>query len=342
MRSNTLIMLGASLAFGTLAVILARSWIASAVEDEFRDVPLAENFVPAETFRAATTTVVVASHDIAFGEPLSPSSFQLADYPEDLVPLGTFETVEDIFQAAPGAEPLSANIMRVALRDIRAYAPLFDDEISGPGETAALSATIRPGYVASAVPVDQNTGVGGFVVPGDLVDVMHITQRPNTSEPEIYDSTILLQAVRVLGVDQNAARIPDPSVARTVTLEVDRRDLQVLALAELSGRISLALRGTGETQLIVAPDMRSDRLARAARVSTPKPVIRRKPKPKPAAEPADDRARVKIVRGDIVERVTVRREHAVQAASLESSDPAYPGAAAAAPSTDDAVLAGGR
>ena len=329
MRSNTLIMLGASLAFGTLAVILARGWISSAVEGEFRAAPIVDSFASAQPAPMATTTVVVASHDIAYGEPLSPSSFQLADYPEDAVPLGTFETVADIFKVEPGADP---NLTRVALRDIRALAPLFDDEISGPGETAALSATIRPGYVAGAVSVNQNTGVGGFVVPGDLVDVMHITQPLDTPRPDLFKSTILLQAVRVLGVDQNAQRVPDPALARTVTLEVDRRDLQVLALAEATGTISLALRGTGETELITAPDMRSDRLARADRTSTPKPPMRRKAKSKTP----DDRARVKIVRGDTVERVTVRRERAVQAAGLAPGGQSYPN------TTDDAVLAGGR
>ena len=326
MRSNTLVMLGASLAFGTLAVILARGWIASAVEDEFRAVPSIETFKPSAPVRAQTTAVVVASHDIAYGEPLSPDSFQLADYPVDAVPLDTFTAVEDIFAPAQPGQPSEP---RVALRDIRALAPLFADEISGPGETAALSATIRPGYVAGSVPVDQNTGVGGFVVPGDLVDVMHIIQ-PERTKPDFYRSSILLQAVRVLGVDQNAQRVPDPAVARTVTLEVDRRDLQVLALAQETGTLSLALRGSGETDLVVAPDMRSDRLARAARTSMPRAPVRKPKANKRKAETPDDRAAVKIVRGDAVERITVRREMA----EVQSAD-------AGAPSSDF-TLAGGR
>ena len=39
MRTNTLVTLGASAAFGIMAIVLARGWIQGAVEDEFKQAP---------------------------------------------------------------------------------------------------------------------------------------------------------------------------------------------------------------------------------------------------------------------------------------------------------------
>lgn len=304
MRTNTLVMLGASAAFGTLAVILARGWISSAVENEFRQSPVAAVASQISTPEVPETArIVVAAHDIAFGEPLSRESFQLVDYPEDSIPLGTYTSFTEIFEGADPAKPLRA------LADIRAMEPVFADRISGPGARSSLSARIRDGYVATSVPVDPVTGVGGHVVPGDLVDVMHVTQPDPKNKPDLFSTQILLQAVRVLGVDQNAAQDSEEAlIARTVTLETDRRDLQVLALGVETGTLILALRGAGETDFVTAQSLTSNQLARANRTSTPKPVRRRR------GARDDGRANVKIVRGDEVQSVRVRRAETVQSA----------------------------
>lgn len=316
MRNNTLVMLGASVAFGALAVILARGWISNALEDEFAQAPpppLAA--LPAAPLPPAldTAPVLVAAHDVAFGDTLGRESFEVVDYPDDSVPRGTYDSADTLFATLEDGTTLRA------LTDIRAMEPIFSDRISGPGAKASLSARIRPGYVASSLSVDPVTGVGGFVVPGDLVDVMHVTQPDPDKRPDFFTSTILLQAVRVLGVDQNASTdSEDPEVARTVTLEVDRRDLQVLALGTETGTLSLALRGAGETSFVVADGQRSDRLGRASRASTPRVPVRRAPaSSKSAAAKDDGRAKVKVVRGDAVQSVRVRREASVQSAQAD-------------------------
>ncbi len=319
MRNNTLVMLGASIAFGALAVILARGWINAAVESEFEATPLPAFPTQAPLPELSTTPVLVAAHDITFGETLSRESFTLADYPDASVPLETYESIEDLFEDADPNNPLRA------LADIRALEPIFTDRISGPGAKLSLSHRIREGYVATGVAVDPITGVGGHVVPGDLVDVMHITQPDMKDKPELFTTDILLQAVRVLGVDQNAAENTEEAiVARTVTLEVDRRDLQILALGVETGTLALALRGTGETDFITAPSLRSDQLKPALKTAMPPP---RRTKPK--AKTDDGRTQVRIVRGDEVKSVRVRRADTIQTAE-------------AVPITNDTVLAGGQ
>ena len=60
---------------------------------------------------------------------------------------------------------------------------------------------------------------------------------------------VLLQAVKVIAIDQNAQGADGkPVLARTATLEVNPIDAQKLALAQNVGSLSLVLRKPGEDQ----------------------------------------------------------------------------------------------
>lgn len=118
-----------------------------------------------------------------------------------------------------------------------------------------LSARISPGMRAVAVPVKASTMVGGFLAPGDHVDVI-LSYTPNLPnvEDEVSDAVIrrfasqtVLTNVKVLAVDQNAKDEDRPAkVAKTVTLEVTQEGAQIVALADRMGDITLALRRIGE------------------------------------------------------------------------------------------------
>ena len=86
-----------------------------------------------------------------------------------------------------------------------------------------------------AIEVDAVSGVGGFVTPGDRVDVV-LTQGNNDN----LRAVTILQNVRVIGVDQTSDEEKDqPGVARTITFEVSPADGQKLALAQKAGSLSL-------------------------------------------------------------------------------------------------------
>ena len=86
-------------------------------------------------------------------------------------------------------------------------------------------------------------GVGGFVLPGDHVDVS-LTRQIDKSNAS---SEVVLQNVRVLAIDQIAdERTEKPSVVKAVTLEVDVVGAQKLSLAASVGSLSLMLRKAGE------------------------------------------------------------------------------------------------
>ena len=89
MRLNTIVTLGASAAFGLMAVFLARGWINDAVENEFRQVN--PPIVTESTMGIVDTVpVLVADLDLAFGDVLSREAVRLVQYPEDAVPAGTY------------------------------------------------------------------------------------------------------------------------------------------------------------------------------------------------------------------------------------------------------------
>ncbi len=148
-------------------------------------------------------------------------------------PCGSFAKIADVLNGGK----------RVALTAIEPNEPVLSTKITGPGQRATLSATLRDGLKAVTVRVNDVDGVGGFVLPGDHVDVS-LTRQVDKSNAS---SEVVLQNVRVLAIDQIAdERTEKPSVVKAVTLEVDVVGAQKLSLAASVGSLSLMLRKAGE------------------------------------------------------------------------------------------------
>jgi pilus assembly protein CpaB len=121
--------------------------------------------------------------------------------------------------------------------------------------------------------VNAQTGVGGFVTPGDEVDI--VLTRGGGDEMR---ALTILQKIRVIGVDQRSDEQSDQAiVARTVTVEVTPEQGQKLALAQSAGMLSLSLRSleTEEDKPLEAVRL-SDLLVEKSPVEdgAPKAVVR--------------------------------------------------------------------
>ena len=106
---------------------------------------------------------------------------------------------------------------------------------------------LAPGKRAVSVPVTSETAVGGFVLPGDRVDVLRTLESQTGGEGSSGKQTvaqIILQNVRVLALDQSTAAEKDAKtiVAATATLEVGPAEAEVLTAAKAAGPVTLALR----------------------------------------------------------------------------------------------------
>lgn len=184
---------------------------------------------------AALVQVVVAARDIALGQVIEQALLTTISWPRDAVPAGIYSDLSILLPAA-GGEP------RRARRPISAGELLLTNKISDFGEKVTIVQSLAPGHRAMAIEVNAETAVGGFVTPGDYVDVLLTHGRNDT-----LSAVTILQGVRVIGVDQDADEQNDqPGIARTVTVEVTPEDGQRLALAQHAGTLSLTLRTQSE------------------------------------------------------------------------------------------------
>jgi pilus assembly protein CpaB len=181
-----------------------------------------------------TSTIVVASKPLRYGTELTPQVMREIAWPEGALPAGAFASVAAAMKDGK----------RVVLAAIEQNEPILAVKITGAGQRATLSALVKDGMKAVTIRVNDVDGVGGFVLPGDRVDVVLTRQVDKMSA----SNEVVLQNGRVLAVDQSAdERADKPAVVKAVTLEVDTVGAQRLSLAATVGSLSLMLRKAGET-----------------------------------------------------------------------------------------------
>ena len=134
----------------------------------------------------------------------------------------------------------------VAREDILANEPIIDAKIVRSDEGGFMAVMLQPGMRALAVPVSVDNTAGGFILPGDRVDILvtHQTQRTGTSGGTIDSVQPVLRNIRVLAIDQAVSTDKDKQsvIGATATLEVSPEDGQAVTLAKASGTLSLMLR----------------------------------------------------------------------------------------------------
>jgi len=229
-----------------------------------------------------TVAVLVAAKEIPYGEKITPELVRTVQWPADSVPAEAITKSADLFEG-PDAP-------RIALRPISAQEPFLKPKVSGFGERPILSRKVAPGMRAFSVRINDVSGVSGFILPGDRVDIMLTRQSDNSSSSrENLSNEVLLQNIVVLGINQESREIVDaPIVARSATFEVTSEQAQKLALATQVGTLSLMLRNyaTLESEK-VGPIDSSD-------LGQKKPQVVAKPKAPP---PVDNSVYVKVRKG---------------------------------------------
>jgi pilus assembly protein CpaB len=239
-------MVAFAVVFGLLAVFIAQAWLNSQAERRLRSLE-------AQKKPLATNTIVVASQRLPFGVELAREHLREVPWPSEAMPQGAFATVNELLSAGK----------RVVLAPFEANEPVLAIKITGPGQRATLSAIVSEGMKAVSIRVNDVEGVGGFVLPGDRVDVVltrQLEKRNATTE-------VVLQNARVLAVDQSADdRTSKAAVAKAVTLEVDTVGAQKIWLAASVGSLSLLLRKAGEQDSVPTRRVTLDDLSKPERI----------------------------------------------------------------------------
>lgn len=228
MNTKVLVMAGLAVTFGTVSYFAGNSWLESQANARVSDTR-------SEQPAVAMSTVVVTTEQVRFGQKLTPEKLKEVPWPVDALPEGAFKTIAD----------LTAKGERKALKTIESGEPLLAIKVTGENGNAGLSGIIAEGMRAVTIPVDLVNGVGGFVMPGDRIDIV-LTKKDNEDGDQA--AKIIMENIKVLSIDQDSDRATEGArVAKSVTLETDAKGAQKLALANSVGRLSLLLRGSGDT-----------------------------------------------------------------------------------------------
>lgn len=223
-RSLILVIIAIVIAGG--AAMFARSLVNSSQPAQAEVVQVT---VPAET-----TEILVAAAPLPIGKLIEIKDLTWKTWPNDgldarYVPRENFDE--------------NALVGKVVRHAIVAGEPVTMNRLVGPGERGFLAAVLGPGMRAVTVPVNQTSGIAGFVFPGDRVDLILTHAVDDAFGKTRQASETVLYNVRVLAVDRDTNNLQSaPKVAQTVTLEVTPKIVEVISVLRQLGDLSLSLR----------------------------------------------------------------------------------------------------
>jgi pilus assembly protein CpaB len=182
------------------------------------------------------TRVYVLTKAKNYGDPLLPEDVQLTYWPEQSLPEGTFFDETALF-------PPGNRQGRYVLRQMEPNEPVLGVKITNPGEPPGLTGQLAKGMRAFAINVNVESGVGGFLQPGDFVDI-YWTGSVNGMEGNL--TRLIETSTRIIAVDQQADATSGMTVSRTVTVVATPEQVARLAHAQNSGRLALSLLGSAD------------------------------------------------------------------------------------------------
>lgn len=236
MDKKKLILLVGALIIAIGTALAARSMFAGAA------APEAEAAAP----EPQGPKVLVAKRSLPVGTIITADAVSYQMWPQELVQDAYF------IDGEANMDVLLGTVVRLP---ITAGEPVTQGSLVAPGDRGFLAAALGPGMRAVTISVSARTGVGGFIFPGDRVDLM-LTQTVDATEGQPLRTTeTILANLRILATDQSTETtvtedgrtVVQPT--RTVTLEVTPRIAEKIAVAETMGSLSLSLRSIADNQV---------------------------------------------------------------------------------------------
>lgn len=246
MNKNIIIVLGGAIAVAMVVAILVQ--VSLGGKEEVKVV------------EEKKVQVLVASRDLGIGREIQDGDLRWQEWPVGSVFDGAVVR-EDGMRAS---DALAGRIRR----QVAAGEPVLRTVILSESKGNFVAASLEAGMRAVAIKVSAETMVGGFIGPGDFVDVILTYKesiRTDDDDPAVQamielnlDKTAtetILQKVKVLAVDQTATRGGDEDdskikVGKTVTLAVSAQDAEKITLAAQIGELTLSLRGVGDESIV--------------------------------------------------------------------------------------------
>jgi pilus assembly protein CpaB len=181
------------------------------------------------------TTIIVALASIPRGSNISRSLVQQREWPAELVPKDALTRLEDVVDRTVAVPMVKDDLV-------------LEGKLAPKGAGRGMAALIPPGMRAFTIQTPNvSTGVAGFILPGNRVDVLLTVNGASGGEGSRGSrTTTLLQHVEVLAVNQlidapHENRM-DLKELRSVTLLVSPADARKLDLGQNMGSLQLVLR----------------------------------------------------------------------------------------------------
>lgn len=202
--------------------------------------------------------VLVAKKDLPVGARLAPVDLAWQSWPVEGLnpnyvtdgaapaaePEGAVKAAKGAARAATdlvgGASPMQAFDGAIVREAFLKGEPITARKVVRAGQSGYMTVVLQPGMRAMAIPVTTETGAGGFILPGDRVDVI---QARAAESGKGFSTETLMRNLKVLAIDQTTETKDAKTVVGAVaTLEVPAADTEVLARGKAQGEMILALR----------------------------------------------------------------------------------------------------
>jgi pilus assembly protein CpaB len=217
---------------------LAALYLASGSDDKPAPAPVAQ---------LPTIDVLVAKSDIGLGQSVKPDDLQWQTWPS--------ATASNSFiRRSDKPEAMKDVVGSIARAPFIAGEPIREQKLVRAEGSGFMAAILPSGMRAVSTEISPETGAGGFILPNDRVDVI-LTRRlknPDSNQPDIVTSEIILANIRVLAIDQ-APKEKDGQnavIGKTVTLELKPEQIATLTAARQAGTLSLALRSIADVNVV--------------------------------------------------------------------------------------------
>ncbi|MCP9222482.1 Flp pilus assembly protein CpaB [Erythrobacter sp. LQ02-29] len=234
-RKKVILIVGA-LFVAIITALAARSMIVGSSAPEASAVPA----------QPAGTRVLVAQRALPAGTIITADAIGYQQWPDGLMKDAYF---------IDGQTDINKLLGTVVRLPITAGEPVTQGALVAPGDRGFLAAALAPGMRAVTIPVSDMTGVGGFIFPGDHVDLM-LTQSiaGDDTTSGLNATETFLRNLRVLATDKKTETTKgedgktEVTGFTTVTLEVTPKMAEKVAVAQTIGTLSLALRSLADNQ----------------------------------------------------------------------------------------------
>ncbi len=219
----------------------------------------------------AMVYVAVAGHDISVGDRIAEADVTWQPWPAanlnpDYVTNGAAPSIggnggmskaaggalavaDSVKQKALGMQgtPGEAFLGGVAREIVRKGEPMILAKVVRAGQSGVMAVRLEPGMRAMAISLSPESSAGGFVLPGDHVDVVQTRKvdgnQAGSGSGNLVISNTVMRNVRILAIDQSTGTMGKGStLGATATLEVSPTQAENLVLARAQGELTLVLR----------------------------------------------------------------------------------------------------